>query len=262
MSVAIDIFECMFEYKGMSSVLTAVATAVADAPAGAVHADATGSASETVRELQARIHGMQATKLDTRGIPTHSAVAGLLPGGALREGASYSIDRSMTLLMMLLVEPSAAGSWCGVVGVPEFGVEAAAALGIALERLALVPHPGEHWLTVVAALADVLSVVAVRPPKRVGDAAAARLGARIRQRGSTLLVLGRWPQSEATLGLSESRWSGVGDGHGYLTARQATVTVSVRGGRPRSERLWLPDPEQRYRPIEVSELPALRRVAG
>jgi len=251
MSVAIDIFERMFEYGGMSSASAAVATAVAGT-----------SASETVRELQARIGRMQATKLDRRGIPTHSAIAELLPGGALKEGASYSIDRSMTLLMVLLAGPSAAGAWCGVVGVPEFGIEAAASLGIALERLALVPHPGEHWLTVVAALADVLPVVAVRPPKRVGDAAVSRLGARIRQRGSTLLVLGEWPQSEAVFSLSESRWSGVGNGHGYLAARQATVTVAVRSGRPRSGRLWLPDPEQRFRPVETQELPALRRAAG
>ena len=250
MSVAIDIFERMFEYGGMSSAAVATTT-VADT-----------SADETVRELQARIQGMQATKLDARRVPTHPAVGRLLPDGALKQGVSYSVDWSMSLLMLLLAGPSAAGSWCGVVGIPEFGIEAAASQGIVLERLALVPHPGEHWLTVAAALADVLSVVAVRPAKRVGDAAAARLSARIRQRGSTLLVLGEWPQSEAVLSLSESRWSGIGNGHGYLAARQATVTVSARGGRLRSGRLWLPDPEQRSRTIEASELPALRRVAG
>ena len=250
--MAVDTFEYMFEHKGMPS-----AAAVADIPAGGGD-----SASETVRELQARIRRMQAMKLDTRSIPTHSAIAELLPGGALKEGASYSVERSMTLLMVLLAGPSAAGSWCGVVGIPEFGVEAAAAQGIALDRLALVPHPGEHWLTVVAALADVLSVVAVRPPKRAGDAAVARLNARIRQRGSTLVVLGDWSQSEAVLSLTESRWSGIGISHGYLSARQATVTVSARGGRSRSGRLWLPDPEQRFRPVEAQRLPTLRRAAG
>jgi hypothetical protein len=239
----------MFEYGGMPPASTAVAPRE-------------GAARETVRELQARIGRMQATKLDARAIPTHAALSGLLPGGSLKQGASYSVEGSLTLLMALLAGPSAAGSWCGVVGVPEFGIEAAVAQGIALERLALVPHPGEHWLTIVAALADVLSVVAVRPPKRVGDAVASRLGARIRQRGSTLLVLGGWPQSEAVLGLSESRWSGVGDGHGYLAARQATVTVVARGGRQRSGRLWLPDPEQQCRPVEAQQFPAVRRAAG
>ncbi len=198
--------------------------------------------SSTVSELQSRILQMQSTKLDSRSIPTHPSIGALLPGGSLREGAAYSVDRSMTLLMALLAGPSAAGSWCGVVGVPEFGVEAAERFGIDLARLVLVPDPGDQWLAVTAAIADVMGVVATRPPKRASDASVARLAARLRQRGATLLVLGTWPQSEAMLSLSHSSWSGIGHGHGHLEAREVTVTVSSRvGGRPRSARLWLPD---------------------
>ena len=97
-----------------------------------------------IPELQERIRQLQTPRLDTPGLPTHPALARLLPGGALQEGATYSIDRSLTLLMLLLAAPSAAGIWCGVVGVPEFGVEAAAGFGIDLERLALVPRPGDQ----------------------------------------------------------------------------------------------------------------------
>ncbi len=50
---------------------------------------------EEVRELRERIHRLQQTKLDDRGLPTHPALARLLPGGALQEGATYSIDRSL-----------------------------------------------------------------------------------------------------------------------------------------------------------------------
>ncbi len=249
MSVAIDIFECMFEHGGMS-------------PANPAVASREEHGRETVRELQERIRQMQATKLDTRSIPTLEAFAELLPGGALKQGASYSVEGSLTLLMALLAGPSAAGSWCGVVGVPEFGIEAAAGFGIDLDRVAFVPHPGEHWLTVSAALADVLSIVVLRPAKRVGDGVAARLAARIRQRESTLIVLGPWPQSEAVLSLSESRWTGLGDGHGYLSARRVTVTVAGRSGRPRSRGLWLPDAEQRFRSASPYREPDYRRVAG
>lgn len=244
MSVAIDIFECMFEYGEMSSASAAV------------------SSGETVRELQERIRQMQATKLDTRSIPTHAAFAELLPGGSLKQGVSYSVEGSLTLLMALLAGPSAAGSWCGVVGMPEFGIAAAADFGIDLGRLALVPHPGEHWLTVAAALADVLAVVAVRPTRRASDGAVARLSARIRQRGATLVVLGSWPQSEAVLSLSEGGWSGIGAGHGYLSARQVTVTATTRGGgRPRSRQLWLPDSDHNIRPVEPRRQRVLREVA-
>ncbi len=193
-----------------------------------------------IPELQERIRQLQTPRLDTPGLPTHPALARLLPGGALQEGATYSIDRSLTLLMLLLAAPSAAGIWCGVVGVPEFGVEAAAGFGIDLERLALVPRPGDQWLAATAALADAMGVIVTRPPRQASDASVARLSARLRKRGATMLVLGSWPQSEATLSITESVWTGIGDGHGNLGTREATVSVTSKtAGRPRSARLVL-----------------------
>ncbi|CAN5151742.1 hypothetical protein BH09ACT5_BH09ACT5_07920 [soil metagenome] len=220
------------------------ATAVLERAVPATDTVATGSvpATDTVAELKARIRSMQATKLDSRLIPTHPALGGLLPGGGLQQGAAYSLDQSAMLLMTLLAAPSAAGTWCGVVGMPEFGVEAAQHFGVDLDRLVLVPHPGDQWLAVTAAIADVMGIVVTRPPQRATDASVARLAARLRQRGTTLLVLGSWPQTEAMLSLSESEWHGIGEGHGHLSAREVTVNVTSRAaGRHRSARLWLPD---------------------
>jgi hypothetical protein len=235
MSEAVDIFECMFEYEEMSS------AAVSPVETHAVDTHAVDTRARA-QQLQARIREMQATKLDARLLPTHPAIGALLPGGGLLQGSAYSVEGSTALVMALLAAPSAAGSWCGVVGMPEFGIEAAAGFGIDLDRLVLVPHPGDQWLAVTAAIADVMSVVVTRPPTRTSDQSVARLSARLRQRGTTLLVLGPWPQTEAMVSLSHSQWSGIGDGHGYLSARQATVTVTSRAeGRPRSAQLWLPD---------------------
>jgi hypothetical protein len=208
------------------------------------------SQADVVRDLQARIRGMQRNRIDTRDLPTHPALGELLPGGALAAGSSYAVAGSTMLALALLQGPSTAGAWCAVVGMPDLGLEAAAGLGIDLDRLVLVPRPGEQWLAVVAALVDVVSIVLVRPPApaqgvpRIGEATAGKLSSRLRQREAVLVSLGDWPRADARLAVTESSWSGIGAGFGHLAARQATVSsVSAAwSGRARSRRLWLPGP--------------------
>jgi hypothetical protein len=263
MSVQVAIFERMFDHGEMPALaLSSLDDSVIEPArrlAGGRAAERAGmrvgaariQSVDTVQALQARIDALQRTRLDTRLMPTHEALADLLPDGGLREGATYALTPSSALVMALLAGPSQAGSWCGVVGMPEFGVEAAEGVGIDLDRLVLVPHPGDAWLTVTAAIADALSLVVVRPGRAASDGAIAKLAGRLRERGSTLLVLGPWPQAEAMISLTESRWSGLGDGHGYLSEREVTVTVSAkRGGRPRSGRLMMPDAERGIRRLD------------
>jgi hypothetical protein len=226
-------------------------------------------ASERIEELQARIRGMQARTLDSPALPTSAAIAAVLPGGALRQGAAYSVEGSLTLAMAMLAGPSASGAWCAVVGVPDFGAEAASRFGVDLERLVLVPDPGEHWLSVTAALIDVVTVVLLAPPRRAADADAARLSARLRQRGAALVTLGPWPGSEASLSIDRGLWSGLQAGSGYLRAREATITATGRlgGGRPRRTRLWLPDGAQAFAVAEPAVVehaapPGLRAVSA
>ncbi|MGI9825128.1 hypothetical protein [Agromyces sp. Marseille-Q5079] len=210
-----------------------------------------------VEELQARIRGMQSTRLETKAVPTHPVFADVLPGGTLREGTVVQVEGSMTLLMALLAGPSAGGGWAAVVGMPEFGVEAAARFGIALERLALVPDPGAQWLAVAAALADVMPVVAVRPAGRVSPAEANRLQARLRQRGTTLLVAGAWPGSDARIGLEASEWHGIERGHGHLVDREVVVNTAGRGEfvRHARSRLRLPGRSLEFAPVTAPPVP-------
>ena len=114
---------------------------------------------DRVQALQSRIRGMQNSGLGERLLPTMAGLGALLPGGGLRCGAVYSVDNSHTLALAMLTEASAAGSWCAVVGVPDLGLESATSLGIDPGRLVLVPRPGAKWLTVTAALADVLPLL-------------------------------------------------------------------------------------------------------
>jgi hypothetical protein len=233
-------------------------------PASApVSVSASAAVSSQVAELKQRISSMEATKLETKTLPTLPALAGILPGGALRQGAAYSVENSATLVMALLAGPSQGGAWCGVVGMPDFGAEAATRFGIDLERLVLVPAPGDQWLTVTAALVDVLTVVVAKPPLRTSDADVARLSARLRQRGCTLIVMGSWPQSEARLRIEASRWSGLGQGHGYLAGREVAVTTAGgRGdGRLQRDRLWLPDAQLQFRAAPGESAAPMRPTA-
>jgi len=178
-----------------------------------------------------------------RVYPVPGVLAPLLPDEGLRAGAAYGVPAGASLLA-LLAGPSRDGAWCGVVGMPELGAEAAALAGVALGRLVLVPQPGSRWLAVTAALADVVPVVAVRPSGAVTRADAAKLAGRMRDKEAVLLVDGAWPGTEASMLLDEPRWSGVGDGWGYLAGREVTVRVSSkRYARERSARVVLPGPD-------------------
>jgi hypothetical protein len=193
-------------------------------------------------------------------VPVLPALAGLLPNGGLRRGTTVAVAPSAvagctSLLLALLAGPSAAGSWCAAVGLPDIGVAAAEELGVDLARLALVPRPGPQWATVTAALLDALDVVVVRPPERVRRSDARRLTARARERGAVLMVastrgsaLGEsgWPEpATVRLSVRVTAWEGLGRGHGHLRARRAEVVCGGRGqaSRPRRSWLWLPSPE-------------------
>src|SRR6478735_5051011 len=198
--------------------------------------------ADEVLRLRSQLERVQGRKLDAPVLPVHPALASLLPGGGLRPGAAYSLPRSTSLLLAVLGRASQAGSWCGVVGLPRLGAEAAEGMGVDLSRLVLIPEPGQRWLAVAATVAEVLPVVAVRPSGRAADAEVSRLAARLRDRGAVLLVQGPWPQAEAVLEVDAPEWTGVGRGHGYLSGREVTVTASSRRWpRPRRARLLLPD---------------------
>lgn len=184
---------------------------------------------------------MEKGRPGAQSVRTHPALAGLLQ---LQTGATYGVSGA-SLAALLMAGPSADGAWCAVVGAPELGLESAAMVGVDLDRVVMVPDPGPLWLEVVAALVDVLGLVVVRPPTLAsrGPSAkdAARLAARLRTRGSILVVWGDWPRCEARLGLADAQWLGVGAGNGHLQARQATVIVQ-RGTAPAARRrLWFPD---------------------
>lgn len=204
-----------------------------------------------------------------RVLPVRPELQPLLPGGGLRRGSTVGITTGITtgsttmssttmsstgvaehpaatsVLLALLAEASRSGSWCAVVGLPALGVGAAAEVGIALDRFALVPTPGPDWPTVVAALLDGFDIVAVQGPAGgMAPVVASRLAARARQRGAVLVPYGPWPGVDLALDAVDPVWHGIEAGRGRLRGRQLTVTARGRGAAsaPRVTHLWLPLP--------------------
>jgi hypothetical protein len=180
-------------------------------------------------------------------------LAPLVPGGGLRRGTTVevpagAIPGATSLALSLLAGPSAAGRWLAAVGLPDLGLVAAAQLGIHLDRLAVVAHPGAHWSTVTAALIDSMDAVLLRPPPAVGAVDARRLVARTRERGAVLVVTEgqqrqRWPQpADLRLAVVGAVPHGPEAGHGHFGGRWVEVEATGRGeaSRPRRVTLWLP----------------------
>ncbi len=187
---------------------------------------------EVVADLRAAVSRLEGRPA-RRELATHPALQGLL---SLQAGGVYGVE-SASAALLLMAGPSAAGTWCGVVGVPELGVEAAVEVGVDPRRTVLVPEPGERWLEVTAALVDVLGLVVLRPPAGAALAPrdAERIAARLRKHGSVLVPWGPWPRTDAQLGLRTVRWEGIGHGHGRLRAREGELAVH-RGAAPARRR--------------------------
>ncbi len=179
-------------------------------------------------------------------LPVTPAVAALLPGAGLRRGTTVEVSgpAATSLALALVAEASGQGSWVAMVGLPAVGLMAASEMGVALDRVALVPRlaPGT-WTTVVAALVDAVDVVLVGPT-RIGSSDARRVANRVRERGAVVIPVGvRWPEApDLRLSTSTPRWEGLGQGNGHLTARRVQIRADGRrqAARPRHTELWLP----------------------
>jgi len=214
-------------------------------------------------------------------LPVLPVLRELLPRGGLTRGSVVTVAEFGLLALALAAGASADGAWCGIVGVPEAGVLAAAGLGLDTERTLLVPDPGHAWPQVVASLLDGCELVLLRPPPPLSPPGASRIpetlgapkdpgvrgapGAQVRQRleatlrrgRGVLLVVGHWPGAQVRLRVLTQGWTGLGDGHGRLRACCAQVLADGRGEAavPRTRWLWLPAEDGRVTVAEPADVP-------
>ncbi len=165
-------------------------------------------------------------------LPVPHELSDLLPHGLTR-GSVTEVTGSLALVLALLAEACGRVDelgeepWAAVVGHPRVGLLAAAHLGVPLDRLVLVPEPGDGAAAAVAALVDGMDVVVLGDLPLL-DADRRRLTARARERGTVLLSTAPWRGAGAVLRATGVRWRGLGQGTGRLVARELTVERADR----------------------------------
>lgn len=186
----------------------------------------------------------------------------LVGGVGLQRGSTLAVGGTggaLTLTFALVAEAARQGSWVGVVGGPWLGLAAIGESGLPLDRLVLVDQvAASAWPTVVSSMLDGFDIVVLVHPAQAGARDGRRLVARARERGSVLVQVGGQPGPDGAdlrLDVVESSWSGIGNGHGHLQSRQATVVTGGRRGasRERRHRLWLPDADGTCRLVESEQ---------
>ena len=155
-------------------------------------------------------------------LPVPDSLAAALPAG-LPRGTVAVLSGARSLPVGMAAAVSAAGGHVAIVGLPDFGLLAAAEMGADLSRLAVIPHPGSDPVEVAAVLMDGMDLVLLGLAGRcVPDTRARAVVARARQRGCTLLVTGgEWQGAPMRM---EARVRGY-----EITAGTAGVPVSGCG---------------------------------
>lgn len=161
-------------------------------------------------------------------LPVPDSLAAALPGG-LPRGAVAVLSGARSPAVGLSASVSAAGGQVAVVGLPDFGLLAAAEMGADLSRIAVIPNPGADPVEVAAVLIDGMDLVVLGLAGRsVPPTRARAVVARARQRGCSLLVAhGDWQGASLRMHARVSDYEIVG-GCGRHGGRIGKVRVSVR----------------------------------
>ena len=215
MSVDIDRIEQMFEYGSMSPALT-------------LHT------SQPLREkqlgvLREKIRSLEAPRMEQGTFPALPGLEKLFPEGGLRRGSVYSLSGQHTLIWALIAEATQRGHFAASVGLSHLGVRSAEDMGVDLDRFVIVHQPGSHWWHSTSVLADAVSLLIVSPCGPLPSAHQRdRFEARLRERGSTMLICGHWPGADGQISVERSIWEGLAQGSGLLQRQRLRVVLEPR----------------------------------
>ncbi|MBJ7308105.1 MAG: hypothetical protein JHC63_09630 [Acidimicrobiia bacterium] len=175
-------------------------------------------------------------------LPVCGPLEQLIPDGGLMRGSTIAVGGvgATSLALQLITAASKNGSWVAVVGLSDLAPVAVLEAGLDAERVAFIDPGGSgRGVDVVAALVGAIDIVVLDSRLSLRDSDTRRLGSRLRERGSILVVVSpgdeptsQW-SSDLVFTVRDSRWEGLGCGHGHLRSRRVRVGV---GGRGRASR--------------------------
>ncbi|MET9488759.1 hypothetical protein [Nocardia sp. NPDC006630] len=202
---------------------------------------AAGSRLETGAPATSAGTRMVGAELRRESLPVPPALENLLPEGGLAKGSVVLYSGANSLLSGLLAAVTGSGGHAAVVGVPRFGLLAAAEMGARLDRLAVVVNPGPDPLEVASVLLDGLDLVILGLNGASVPMSRTRvLTARARSKGSTLVVTGGfWAGPVLRIDSQVTGYSGLGRGCGRLRTVRLNVSVHGRSAQPRLGHLAL-----------------------
>src|SRR5699024_3886163 len=79
---------------------------------------------------------------NTDHLPVPAAMLDLFPDGGLARGSVLRIGGAFSVLVALAATAMGREGWSAFVGIPDAGLAAAAGMGLALQRVVVVPEPG------------------------------------------------------------------------------------------------------------------------
>ena len=193
-----------------------------------------------------------------RALSVAPAFDQLLPDGLVRGQVVSCHGAAQRSTAFALVRDSlVAGGWMAVIDVATFGTDAAAELGVPLERVVRIDTGVEDaameaaedaavaqsatdlahlaWIDVMGAAIDGFDLILTRVPAALGadrrPAAVRKLRSRLQQKGAVVVTLGSPGALGGDVELTTQRtvWSGLGDGAGLL--RRRVIDVEATGRR-------------------------------
>ena len=178
-----------------------------------------------------------------RTLPVAAPFDQLLPEGLIRgQVVSCRGVAARSTALGVVRDWLVGGGWMAVIDVATFGTDAAAEIGIPLERVVHIDTGVDtddatdtDWIDVMGAAVDGFDVVLTRVPAGLrGDrrpAAVRKLVSRLHQKGAVVVTLGAAGALTADIEIDTRRsvWSGLGDGAGHL--RRRVIDVEAGGRR-------------------------------